>query len=776
MRQITFRPTYGAPTENEARKPALLRTGRDLVFTGHPMSSLQSREIKVSTMRAITLAILVSNFSKDCSITATMNVACMTMGDLIRPRTWAQRSMGMPVLPGAKSTWLITLHALIEELSTNRQPASSDQVSLPRTGGLNRYQFQRLVRAGLLAREGATVMPSAAATSWQQSGDPAVLVQALHCNVRFVGEAMDALYSGPRTHEQLLRLAREEFDLQWDTPAPVRDRTGWLAVTGMVELFDRQVHLTEAGRRVLATIELGKPEPDGTDTVVQLAPTPGAIARLVEQLDEAGLRDRADGANLYIPGVAANGGMLDALQVLTEAAIPSVSDEEFVRFVQSNFPKAQTVATARTAKDTLKALGLIQRTSSKSWAATPAALAWVASGEPLDLARTVHAAIAFFCEVLGELDHTVRPTTGTLTERSSLYLPNRGKPLSRSAVNTRLNLLHACGLVTRLSQTTYRTTTLGRAFKDSLPCFQPNDAASRAPSDGTTDNHHGDGLSGITHQSSSTASHIAAELEDAARDSAKSKRLEKAAIVALSYLGMPGQHVGGPGAVDGHVRFGVGTDSRTLAIEAKTSATGPVRDQPLFGLPEHRARVGAHVHLLIGPGFERRMLKEADDDPAIAVIDTGLLAEVVRRQEQTPLTLAQLAPLVDPALKGAHRGDAMRGCWEAQDIRSRLEYALVDILNAEAEDPLEEGGWLDLTSIRRELRTRGYRVDEGTVVEALEFLVSSRIGALQRSEQRYRCTASVHTAGQRIRALGYQWVAAAELHQAAHSGDEAAQA
>ncbi|MFF4424765.1 hypothetical protein ACFY04_29010 [Streptomyces sp. NPDC001549] len=587
-----------------------------------------------------------------------------------------------------------------------------------------------------------------------------------------MGEAMDALASGPRTHEQLLNLASEEFDLRWDTPAPVRDRTTWLAVTGMVELFDRHVHLTDAGRGVLADMALGRPESESTGTVVQLAPAARAVASLIEQLDEAGLRERADGANLYVPGTSANGGTLDALQVLTEAAIPSISDADFVRFVQDTFPKARTTATARTAKDTLKALGLIQRTSSETWTATPAARAWVESSEPLDLARTVHTAIAFFGELLGELDRAVPLTTGVLAERSTHYLPNRGKPLSRSAVNTRLNLLEACRLVTRLSQTTYRTTALGRALKESLPCVPPYDAVSRAPADGDVEHHHGGSPSGNTQQSNSLGADIAAELESAARDSANPERLEKAAVVALGYLGMPGKHVGGNGAVDGHVRFGVGADSQILAVEAKTSATGRVADQSLFGLAEHRAEIGAHVHLLIGPGFERRMLKEADDDPAIAVIYTDLLAEVVRRQEQTPLTLIQLAPLVDPALRAAQRGETMHGYWAAQELRGQLEYALVDVLNVEAEDPFEEGGWLDLTSVRRELRTRGYRVGEGTVVEALEFLASDRIGVLQRAGQRYRCTASVHTAGQRIRALGHQWVAAAELHQRMNSGGE----
>ncbi len=680
------------------------------------------------------------------------------------------------MLPGTRSSWLSTFRALINELAADREPSSSDQVSLPEVGQLTRHQLQRLVRGGLLSREGSAFLPTTAALAWHQSGDLAVLVAALHCNVRFVGEAMDALSSGPRTHEQLLDLAREEFNLQWETPAPVRDRTSWLAVTGMVELFDRHVHLTDAGRDVLARTALGRPEPDDTDTFVQLAPPARAVASLIEQLDEAALRERADGANLYIPGTSANGGTLDSLQVLVEASMPSISDAEFVRFVQSTFPKAQTVATARTAKDTLKALGLIQRTSSESWIATPAAVAWVESGEPLDLARTVHAAIAFFGEVLGELEKADRPTTGALAEGSVHYLPNREKPLSRGAINTRLNLLEACGLVTRLSQTAYRTTALGRAFMVSLPCLHADDSTSRAPvnaADGP--NPDGGSPSGETRQSTSWASDIAQELETAARDSANHKRLEKAAVVALGYLGMPGKHMGGNGAVDGHVRFGVGASSRILAIEAKTSATGRVADQSLFGLAEHRAEIGAHVHLLIGPGFERRMLKEADDDPQIAVIDTGLLAEVVRRQEQTPLTLTQLELLVDPALHAAARGDALRRHWEAQEIRGQLEYALVDILNVEAEDPLEEGGWLDLTSVRRELRMRGYRVGSDAVVEALGFLASDRIGVLQRSEQRYRCTASVHTAGQRIRALGHQWAAAAELHQRTRSSGEAAQ-
>ncbi|WP_406109905.1 hypothetical protein [Kitasatospora purpeofusca] len=164
------------------------------------------------------------------------------------------------------------------------------------------------------------------------------------------------------------------------------------------------------------------------------------------------------------------------------------------------------------------------------------------------------------------------------------------------------------------------------------------------------------------------------------------------------------------------------------------------------------------------------MLKEAENDPAIAVIETDLLAEVVRRQDRTPLTPAQSSALIDPALPAAQRRSALSAEWKAQEERSALEYALVEILNAEAEDPFEEGGWLDLTSLRRALRSRNHRTDEGAVTEALGFLASTRIGVVEQSSRGYRSTAGLLTAGQRFQALGQQWTTAADNHPRSSEG------
>ncbi|MFG2825635.1 hypothetical protein ACGFX4_40175 [Kitasatospora sp. NPDC048365] len=686
----------------------------------------------------------------------------------------------MPVLSGVRSTWIPALRELIAGLSGEQHPSGSGSAGLSPDGipgGLTRHQLQRFVRAGLLSRDGSLFRPTPAALAWQRTNDHALLVELLHNNVRFVGELMESVAAGHQTLEQLLRVARDEFDLTWDTTGPVHNRTTWLVVTGMVDRFGGQFHLTDAGRQFLATLVLGRPEREDPASVVELPPAVGVIADLIDSLDEAALRNRVDGASLYVPGATANGGMLDALRMLTEAAIPSITDTGFAQLVQESFPKAQTASTGRTAKDSLKALGLLERTSSTTWSATAAGRVWVESGEPLDLARIVHSSVGFFGELLGELDTAGQSTSGALAELSRLYLPNREKPLTRTAITVRLNLLEACGLVTRPSHTLYRTTPMGRAFGRALPCQSADDMPPRLEPDVGTAHRPGGSSVDVPQPGAwlpvSAGETIAAEVVSAARDSADYKRLERAVVAALGYLGMPGRHVGGRGAADGTVRHGIGTDSQVLAIEAKTSATGPVAEQSLFRLPRHREDLGAAVTLLVGPGFQGTMLKEADDDTAIAVIETDLLAEVVRRQDRTPLTPAQLSGLVDPALPAARRRSALSIHWNAQEERSALEYALVEILNAEAEDPLEEGGWLDLTSLRRALRSRNHRTDEASVVEALGFLASTRIGVVQHSLRGYRSTAGLLTAGQRLQALGQQWTTAANSHHRSSEGHTA---
>ncbi|MFI6850546.1 hypothetical protein OG535_03035 [Kitasatospora sp. NBC_00085] len=105
----------------------------------------------------------------------------------------------------------------------------------------------------------------------------------------------------------------------------------------------------------------------------------------------------------------------------------------------------------------------------------------------------------------------------------------------------------------------------------------------------------------------------------------------------------------------------------------------------------------------------------------------------------------------------------MRKTWDAQRRRTRLERTRLDILIAEAEDPFQEGGWLDIAALRRELRGRDRRVGAEEVAEALVFLASPRVGVIEAPAHGYRAPASVDAALQRVQVLAGQW--AAESHE-----------
>lgn len=672
------------------------------------------------------------------------------MDDTFIPLPWSLRTATVPTLPGSSLRWADTLRTLLERLARPSEAADVlDDVAklLEVRRETARRTLSGLARAGVLRRAGASFAPSEAARRWQTEGDPAVLIGTLHTHVRYVGELMETLTRQPAGHEELRRDAGERFALPWDSAGPVRDRTNWLRALRLADLFDGRVHLTAEGKRAQSLLVPGTAPVEGEEPA-ELPEPPAAVAALLAGLDTRALENRARAAALYVPGGQDGDGRLEALRLLTEAAMPRLTDDAFTRLVLDEFPGTSRVSSARTARDTVKQLGLIRRVSSTAWAATEAGADWVATDQAVDLARIVHAHVFYFAEILHDLDGCVPPTAAGLAERAAARTGAGGRTPTPAAVKARLDLLLACGLVTKTTHTAYAVTALGRAFRDTVPCLpapEPARSAAAAVPGPASPARAG------------RAEALASELEAAALHGGDHERLERAAVEALGHLGMPGEWIGGTGHADGRVRHGVGARSRVLAVEAKASSSGRVTEQHLYGLPEHRAEIGADITLLIGPGFDRRLLRAADDDPAIAVVLTGLLAEAVRAQELTPLTPTELEPLVDPGLRADQRADHLRRAWQAQRDRARLERTLVDILIKEAEDPLQEGGWLDVAAVRRELRGSGVRATEAEVTDALAFLACPRVAVVERSGHGYRAVAAADTARQRMSGLGRQW-------------------
>ncbi|MGW5170033.1 hypothetical protein ACWEQ1_21820 [Streptomyces nodosus] len=668
------------------------------------------------------------------------------MEKMVHPLAWSLRTSSVPKMSGPVSGWESQLRNLISDLRNSADGRAQDP-TLPVEDRPSSRILPDLVRAGVLSRAEDRFLPTASALQWLESGDPCDLIGIFHRHIRFIGELMGALAEQPATHQELVDTARR-FRLPWDSPGPVRDRTNWLRALGLADLFDGQVHLTAAGQQIRPLLVPGTQEIDDEPGGLPTPPPP--VAMLLKRLDQQALQDRPHASALYVPGQQGDDGRLEALRLLTEAAIPSITDDAFTALLQEAFPGIKSASSAKSAREAAKALGLIRRDSSTSWTATEVGAAWVVSTEPLDLVRIIQGHVLYFTEILHELDTVTTPTVASLANRAHAYTAPGGRRLQTNSIKARLDLLLACGLVAKPSSTTYRVTALGRAFRAATPYMFPLD--STAPPEPDT---------AVVPEPKAAAAKgeaLASELESAAYESSSPERLERAVIAVLAYLGMPGHHIGGPTNADGVVRVGVGAYRRVLTVEAKTSAKGRVVYQSLSRLPIHRAKVGADLTLLVGPGFDPRLQEEADDDPSIALVYTGTLAEAVRAQALTPLTPASLHPLIDPALPADQRDDLLCQAQQDQLRHAQLERVLLDILLIEAGDPLHEGAWLEVTDLRRELRTRGERVDADEVTSTLAFLASARLAVVERSSRGYRAIASAHTALQRLEGLGRQWL------------------
>ncbi|MBO8199205.1 hypothetical protein JW613_12940 [Streptomyces smyrnaeus] len=657
----------------------------------------------------------------------------------------ASRSDSLPLLPGGNDQQLAALRRLIDQLGTGRE--ATDRIAWPDEGDsvTVRDAVRRLGSVGVVAREGSRVVPTATALDWRRTGQHDLLVGTFHRHVAFVGELLAALSDGPLGLEDLLRLGKEAYGFSWQTVTPVRQRTIWLRVTGMIAYFDGKARLTDAGRTLLGRLVLGEPaggarspEESASPSVARAA---AAVTSLWEERATKGWETRGTGRNLYIPGSKDDNGRLRALRTLVAGSRPEVTREEFGQLCDKVSGKPVAVSSVSTVLDAVSALGLLTRVGENAWTPAAAAEAWLAEDDPLDLARIIHSAIRYFGEILAVLG-TETVSTSSLVRHSSECVDDG---LTPAAVNARLHLLESCGLVKKITSKTYQATPLGRAFLRTLP---PDSVISALPrSTGAA----ADCAPG--HGPRATAEEVAAELEIAARESEDHVRLEKAAVAALEQLGLEGVHLGGSGRTDGAVRLGVGLRKRTFAVEAKATATGAVERKAvdLEGLAEHREKLKAEATLLIGPAFHERVLTAARKDGKVAVLHTGLLAAVVRSRQTVPLTGELLDLLLDPARDPATREKQIEAARQEEERRFAVERAVVDALLEEAE---YSEGWLTLRDLVRDLRKGGPATDEGEIQEVLNFLAFPRIGAVEEKNGQFRVTVNRRTLVHLVQTMG----------------------
>lgn len=665
------------------------------------------------------------------------------------PLPWLTRAGATPHVPGSPPEIISNLRALLAEIAKDGTiersvtwPKVDNSISL-------RTAVHALGSCGLVKREGRPTRLSLTdeASYFLDSGDELYLIALFHAHVRFFGEALAALGEG-LSHNELNEVAAKEYGLHWNSLDQVRRRVYWLRAAGLVDYWTNgKVVPAERGLRFLDRLELVNPDqlPHRRQTSAQtfeLPPPPALLAGELTDADQPALQSRKRSL-----GYVAGGTRVEALARLVNAAVPAIKRSDFTAFCSGEYGVLES--SAEQTLGTLRSLGLLTQVGTDTFAATELATSCLASDEALDFVRLLHLSVALLGETLDALEDEAH--TATLHRVLAERYPD--VQLTREDVTRRIALFLETGLAERIGLTVRRTE-LGTALVHTLPLLEPANSDYPGNADrGVTQG--GSAEAALTDTGKRSFGLLAAEVVQAATDSADYQRFEQAVAAAFHALGVDVETHGGPKKTDVVIELWQSpTDRQRVAVEAKTDGAGLVTDQDVkfWRLGEHRERHLAQSTLLVGPQFDARVTQEAAREK-VALLTARELADAVMRHSRTPLSPREIAAMVT----AGEEAEALELTWREAERRQETLSLVLHTLWKSGNDPVDiryTAGVLGVSDIWRE--TKGVLetpLDSSEIEEALTFLVSPLIAGVERQVGNHVATASPSLIASRLRAL-----------------------
>lgn len=593
---------------------------------------------------------------------------------IVVPLPWASRISGMPYMPGGGKNQVETLNTLLSAIDTH-DGLSTATIDLgdgvPRT---LRDAVKQVTPAGFIThldREHLSI--SDEARFWMSSRTPLALLAIFHRHVRFIGELLHALEDGSKSLRELIDVASASYQLQWATLDQVRRRVTWMSAMGLTEYkTNTLVGLTDDGHAAMAALQLGGPDrmPRTEASTVDIPKPPQAIATLLSELTPEFLTGRNPVLG-YIPRGNGETDLVESLNLLVNAASPSISRSDLLLFAQKTFGVSESSFNA--VMTTLNKSGLLEQTGFNIYSPSKAAAEWLETQSTLDLVLLLHSRFLFMLEILPLLAEFDKAPDLARAAHEHFGMTR----VDVGGVRTRMQLLKAAGLIAERANWRYQPTPLGERITLEFPLQKVADKDDDGPREiGDQSQEPGPSI----------ARRLSLELQAAALAGDTPIRLEKAVADAFSFLGFEARHIGGGGQTDvlATVDDHQGNPVRVI-LDAKAARSGTVNEGAVSfdTLLEHKAKHNADFVALVGPGFDSGRVRARAEQRKVALITVAELSQALHRHEVTPRSAATFLNLVD-ARSGA-RKDLESG-WAQSERRITLLSQVVAVLAQESRE------------------------------------------------------------------------------------------
>lgn len=573
--------------------------------------------------------------------------------------------------------------------------------------------------------------PTPEAAHWMQSDDVDYLARLLHAHVKFFGEILGAI-SEHGTHADLLRCARETYDLPWNSYDQLRRRTGWLRSFGYIELWGQKIVLTQSGSQAAeyftkltpptqaALYEDASEEQSSEDV-------PTFIHQAIAQLDTASLSKRRRIIGYIARGQRAVGRRVprnsevtcfDALRRLVSVFENQLSVDVFQEECVTKLKIKP--GSALQSLHALKHMGLVEQVGPADYIGTKEGKILLESGRELAFVYYMHTRYRFVLEILQLLDtpHTTSEITRKANELFGLHWPSH-----ETETRTRLEMLAGAGLVKRRDWQRYEVTSKGKKARAKLP-LEPilDDSERRADEDTITG-------SGATRASEAVGT-VISDLRAYSILPEESRNFEAVVANAFKYLGFSVEHIGGPAATDVLVTADLPPAERyRMSVDAKTASSGSVGENNIRfeALKEHRTRHNADHIVVVGPEFEKRVRRWAADH-RVTLISVAELTSLLDLHQRTPMTLLDLKEVFED--EGSIL-EAAEGKIGPVQENVTLASAILSLVDHEANNDMPiEDGVITIGNLQYALRGSGIQATAIQIEEVISFLEHPLIGAV----------------------------------------------
>jgi hypothetical protein len=568
------------------------------------------------------------------------------LGDLAAQRALSRgQASAIPGLLGGKAVWLPLVLELVRLVGDGRAvdldahaELSFDIASVePRQGGAvpkrkpatwrEYYGFLR----GLRLAESSAGRLHLTATGLELQADPTArcLSVILADRVRLFAETLSVIVEEPLTVDEVDDRIRKLYRSSWRSRGNTRSRMDWQEVLGLIEgVGSRRWRATEAGRALLSGRMVVAPEAFGSEEVqaVEVTEAPGEIAAILDEL-RTSKRTHASRStyNIWVPSPPSNPNKVENLRTIINAAFERIGREELFSFICESFDLKRSSVDSML--PFMRASGILVEVGRGVFEATPAARAWVESGDDLNFIRILHGNMRF----VGEM---VRSVEGDVT-RSSMYTEARLFGLNTDKCRWIASFLLDTGLIEEPRYGSLRATSRGLALIAELPLSDV--PADQAP---VTVGQHDRSENGQT-VSDGRAPRFKEDLVRLSREpwsggQVSGRGLETAVRDVFRGLGFEARAIGGSGDTDVLVRWrGPDGSMLTAVVEAKARSSGVVThtDVSDVALETHKDRHQASHIAIVGPSFKGDTLKNMAGQKQWALLEAerfGALAEASR--------------------------------------------------------------------------------------------------------------------------------------------------